>query len=81
MNKKIMKTSLKNTQAKINQLTSNIEANYPELYPFIDDPPSSNPNNFPGLIEEHLDIYLNTLKNQLIVYIENRSLIKEKNLL
>jgi len=69
--KKHMK-DLNRLMTEIAQLTANIETNYPELYPFLDEEPLTIPSDeHPEVDKEALKAYLESLKKMLKTYIEN----------
>ncbi|MEB8328861.1 hypothetical protein OO009_05800 [Flavobacteriaceae bacterium KMM 6897] len=56
---------------KITQLTSNIEANYPELYHFLDEDPITIPNeSHPNMDKTTFIAYLDSLKQLLKHHLE-----------
>ncbi|MDO6596139.1 hypothetical protein Q4512_04375 [Oceanihabitans sp. 2_MG-2023] len=57
---------------QITELTYNIETNYPELYTFLMEDPSTIPSiEHPDINPTVLQDYLNTLKQKLKHHIEN----------
>jgi hypothetical protein len=56
--------NLKDILMKINQLTTNIETNYPELYPFLEENPMTIPStNQPDINLDIMQNYLESLKH------------------
>jgi hypothetical protein len=58
--------NLKSILTEITQLTTNIETNYPELYPFLEENPMTIPStNQPDINRETMQNYLESLKQLL----------------
>ena len=63
--------NLKNIIFEINELTTNIETNYPELYTFLNENPLTIPStNHPKVSEDEMEMYLISLKNLLMHHLE-----------
>jgi hypothetical protein len=58
--------NLENILTEITQLTTNIETNYPELYPFLEENPMTIPStNQPDINLDIMQNYLESLKQLL----------------
>ncbi len=63
--------NLKTVLSEIAQVTSTIEANYPELYQFLDENPMTIPaTHHPGIDKKILQEYLESLKQLLMHHLE-----------
>lgn len=70
-----MKNS-RNIVTEINQLTTNLETNYPELYRSLDENPLSLPvSKHPHIDKKAMEEYLESLKQLLKHYLETHTII------
>lgn len=69
--------NLKNIVSEINELTTNIETNYPELYTFLNENPLTIPStNHPQVNKDEMEMYLLSLKNLLMHHLETHEKVK-----
>ena len=62
----IIMNNLRKLMTEIIELTANIEANYPELYKYLDESPATIPNDPNPVIDRQvLEAYLKGIKKQL----------------